>query len=96
MKQELAIREPKKVPGPKGHWLLGKHRRFGATGSSSFWRHRGSTAGRAVPNAAHTLYLINHPDGIQHVLQDNNHNYHKGFSVVPSVEMALGRGPGDE
>jgi cytochrome P450 len=44
----------------------------------------------------HIAYIpivqINHPEGIQRVLQDNNRNYHKGFDMVPTLEMTLGHG----
>ena len=31
-----------------------------------------------------TFYQINHPDGVQHILQDNHHNYIKGdlFDII--------------
>lgn len=38
------------------------------------------------------LYQVNHPDAIQHILQDNNKNYHKGFETVPTLDMTLGHG----
>lgn len=38
------------------------------------------------------LVQVNHPEAIQHVLQDNNKNYHKGFKAVPTLEMTLGHG----
>ena len=43
------------------------------------------------PLANIAFYQINHPDGIKHVLQDNNHNYIKGelFDVVREVADGL-------
>ena len=29
------------------------------------------------------IYVVSHPDGIQHVLRDNNHNYVKGITAYP-------------
>lgn len=39
-----------------------------------------------------TLYQINHPSGIQRVLQDNNRNYIKRVDMIPSFDMVLGHG----
>jgi cytochrome P450 len=39
-----------------------------------------------------TLYQISDPEGIQHILQDNNKNYRKGTEATPTLEMALGHG----
>ena len=37
------------------------------------------------------FYLVHHPDGVKHVLQDNNQNYVKGF-VVDRVKVLIGEG----
>jgi cytochrome P450 len=37
-------------------------------------------------------YLINHPDGIKHVLQENQQNYHKDFYPYKIFKPLLGRG----
>lgn len=38
-----------------------------------------------------TVYFINHPDGIKHVLVDNNRNYHKGRGLRMAQEI-IGQG----
>lgn len=50
----------------------------------------GGVARYMIVNA--TVYQINDPDAIQHVLQENNKNYHKGFQFFPTFQMTLGRG----
>ncbi len=37
------------------------------------------------------VYLIHHPDGVKHVLQDNNQNYVKG-PVIDRVKILIGEG----
>lgn len=40
----------------------------------------------------HDSYLINHPDGIKRVLQDNQHNYDKTLSDYDTLRLLLGNG----
>jgi cytochrome P450 len=35
-----------------------------------------------------TMNQVNHPDGVQHVLLDNNHNYYKGNNWEPMRQVA--------
>ncbi len=37
------------------------------------------------------IYLVHHPDGVKHVLQDNNQNYVKG-EVIGRVKVLIGEG----
>ncbi|MBE3558192.1 MAG: cytochrome P450 [Ktedonobacteraceae bacterium] len=39
-----------------------------------------------------TFYLINHPDGVKHVLQENNRNYDKNVFDYNILRQLLGRG----
>src|SRR6266849_8591676 len=71
----------KNAPGPHDHFLLGSTReirrdplRFGLAMTEQygdivrirflFWH----------------AYLVNHPDGVKHILQENHQNYNKGRS----------------
>ncbi|HZD11043.1 MAG TPA: cytochrome P450, partial [Candidatus Binatia bacterium] len=38
------------------------------------------------------IYQINHPDGVKHILQDNNHNYTKDTWQLPFMTILLGNG----
>jgi cytochrome P450 len=38
-----------------------------------------------------SVYLVHHPDGVKHVLQDNNQNYVKG-PVIARVKVLIGEG----
>jgi cytochrome P450 len=42
-------------------------------------------------SAGHPVFLVVHPDGVKHVLQDNHLNYRKGFDYQ-RMEPLLGRG----
>ena len=39
-----------------------------------------------------TFYLVNHPDGVKHVLQDNNQNYDKGGFQIEILRRFIGEG----
>lgn len=38
------------------------------------------------------IYQVNHPDGVQRILQDNNHNYSKDTFNFPFMRVLLGNG----
>lgn len=48
--------------------------------------------GDVVTLRENRTYLVTHPDGVKHVLQDNHLNYRKGPRYVRAVEAIFGRG----
>lgn len=83
----------KRIPGPRGVPVLGVMpaiRRDRLQFVLDMATQYGDVVKYNVLNIP--LLQINHPDAIQHVLQDNNKNYHKGFETVPTLEMTLGHG----
>ncbi len=83
----------KSIPGPRGLPLLGVMpalRRDRLQFVLDMATQYGDVVKFKVLNIS--LIQVNHPDAIQHVLQDNNKNYHKGFEAFPTLEMTLGHG----
>ena len=83
----------KSAPGPQGHFLLGSTKdiqryplRFGLAMAQQygdivrirflFWR----------------AYLVNHPEGVKHVLQENQRNYSKDIYPYKIFKPLLGQG----
>ena len=77
------------APGPNGQFLLGSIREF-QRDPLGFIQHvaqeYGPVARFRLANVA--FNLVSHPDGIQQVLQGNNHNYIKGEFFDPVRQMA--------
>lgn len=87
------MNENKKIPGPRGTPILGvipELRRDRLQFVSDMAAQYGDLVKYNVLNIS--LIQVNHPDAIQHVLQDNNKNYHKGFELMPTMDMTLGHG----
>lgn len=83
----------KTIPGPRGAPVLGvipAIKRDRLQFVTDMARQYGGIVKYNVLNIP--LVQVNDPDAIQHVLQDNNKNYHKGFETVPTLEMTLGHG----
>ena len=83
----------KRVPGPPGHFLLGSTRdirhdplRFGL----EMARHHGDIV--RIRLLFWPAYLVNHPDGVKHVLQENQRNYHKDLYPYRVLKPLLGQG----
>ena len=83
----------KRVPGPPGHFLLGSTRdirhdplRFGL----EMARHHGDIV--RIRLLFWPAYLVNHPDGVKHVLQENQRNYHKDLYPYRILKPLLGQG----
>ena len=83
----------KRVPGPSGHFLLGSTRdirhdplRFGL----EMARHYGDIV--RIRLLFWPAYLVNHPDGVKHVLQENQRNYHKDLYPYRTLKPLLGQG----
>jgi len=77
------------APGPNGQFLLGSIRDFQKDQLGFIQRvarEYGPVARFRLANVA--FNLISHPDGIQQVLQGNNHNYIKGEFFDPIRQMA--------
>ncbi len=83
----------KMAPGPPGHFLLGSTRDirhdpllFGL----EMARHYGDIF--RIRLLFWPVYLVNHPDGVKHVLQDNQQNYHKDLYPYRVLKPLLGQG----
>jgi len=79
-------------PGPRGHLLLGsipEIRRDNVQAFLDIWRRYGDTVRLRGPM---TLYLVAHPDGVKHVLQDNAANYPRPPAVRDRLQAIVGDG----
>jgi cytochrome P450 len=79
-------------PGPRGHLLLGsipEIRRENVHAFLDVWRRYGDTVRLRGPM---TLYLVAHPDGVKHVLQDNAANYPRPPAVRDRLQAIVGDG----
>jgi cytochrome P450 len=79
-------------PGPRGHLLLGsipEIRRDNVHAFLDIWRRYGDTVRLRGPV---TLYLVAHPDGVKHVLQDNAANYPRPPAVRDRLQAIVGDG----
>lgn len=77
------------APGPYGQFLLGSIRDFQGD-PLGFIQHIAAEYGPVARfRLANVVFnLVSHPDGIQQVLQGNNHNYIKGEFFDPVRQMA--------
>jgi len=77
------------APGPRGQFLLGSTRDF-QRDPLNFIQHVAREYGPVARfRLAHVAFnLVSHPEGIQQVLQGNNHNYIKGEFFDPVRQMA--------
>jgi cytochrome P450 len=77
------------APGPHGQFLLGSIRDF-QSDPLNFIQQVASEYGPVARfRLANVVFnLVSHPDGIQQVLQSNNHNYIKGEFFDPVRQMA--------
>lgn len=85
-------RNRKIAPGPRGHVLLGNLldvRRDRLKFLMDVTREFGDVVRFRMGHKI--FHLINHPDGIKHVLQDNYQNYHKGIGLAHAKSL-LGEG----
>jgi cytochrome P450 len=81
------------APGPPGHFLFGSTRdirrdplRFGL----EMAQHYGDIV--RIRLLFWPAYLVNHPDGVKHVLQENQQNYHKDLYPYRILKPLLGQG----
>jgi cytochrome P450 len=90
---ELAAAVDARVPpGPRGHPLLGSIpaiRRDNVHAFLDAWRRYGDTVRLRGPL---TLYLVAHPEGVKHVLQDHAANYPRPPSVRNRLQAIVGDG----
>ena len=82
----------KEAPGPSGLTLLHTLRRMQREPLATYLAAR-ATYGDIVRFRAgsRTIYLLSHPDDIQHVLRDKSKNYRKGWLNEPLLPL-LGQG----
>ena len=83
----------KSAPGPRGHLLLGSARdiqsdplRFGLAMTQQY----GDIV--RIRLLLWPAYLVNNPDGVKHVLQENQQNYNKDLYPYQIFKPLLGRG----
>src|SRR5216683_6288392 len=83
----------KNAPGPHDHFLLGSTReirhdplRFGLAMTEQY----GDVV--RIRFFIWPAYLVNHPDGIKHVLQENQQNYNKDLLPYKIFKPLLGKG----
>lgn len=88
-----SIKQRTKIPGPKGRPFIGILPEF-AKDSLGFLVDSMNQYGNVVYYhlGPRPVYQINHPDGIQQVLQDNNHNYTKEGFKTDFIEIVVGDG----
>lgn len=91
-KPRIGMASHKDIPGPRGNWLTGSFRELRGDLLNLYldaWRTYGDIVRfRLGPK---NLYLVVHPDYIQHVLLDNKDNYCKGSSYE-TFQLMLGLG----
>jgi cytochrome P450 len=81
------------APGPRGHFLLGNARdiqRDPPGFASTMTRLYGDVV--RIRFFLWSAYLVNHPDGVRHVLQENHRNYSKDMYAYQIFKPLLGRG----
>ncbi len=86
-------RTPRRAPGPKGLPILGNFfemRHISSLENMLALREEYGDILR-MDTGPFTVHIINDPDMVQHVLQDNNRNYVKGYALSKS-ENLLGKG----
>ncbi len=86
-------------PGPSGFPLFGVYRDIQARPLELLERLRADYGDVVKLSAGYQLYVVAHPDGVKHVLQDNHVNYKKGFDyerMEPLVGHGLLTANGDE
>ena len=83
----------KAAPGPRGHLLLGSARdfqrdplRFGLAMTQQY----GDIV--RIRFLLWPAYLVNHPNGVKHVLQEKQQNYNKDLYPYQIFKPLLGRG----
>src|SRR5437588_8791888 len=83
----------KTAPGPRGHLLLGSARdfqrdplRFGLVMTQQY----GDIV--RIRLLLWPAYLVNHPEGVKHVLQEKQQNYNKDLYPYQIFKPLLGRG----
>ncbi len=87
------VRDIPAAPGPKGHPILGVLPEL-RQDRLSFLMDAAHRYGAVVRMRVGplTLYQVNHPDGVQRVLQENNHNYTKRTPLFKDIRRFLGDG----
>ncbi len=89
----MTVPSRKTPPGPRGHFLFGSMRDL-LKDNLRFIQDMARQYGDVVKYriASWTWYQVNHPDGIQRILQDNNRNYGKGALTTGILKPVLGNG----
>src|SRR4051812_25409982 len=82
---------PPMAPGPRGRFLLGSLPEIQKDPLKLFVEVAREHGDVVRLKLAQPMHLVNHPDHIKHVLQDNHLNYEKGFGYA-RMEPLVGTG----
>ncbi|HAG98788.1 MAG TPA: hypothetical protein DCL75_08010 [Ktedonobacter sp.] len=91
---EAALPRHKTPPGPRGHFLLGSapEMQHDAPGFLLELNHQYGDITR-IRFAFWPTYIVNHPDDIKHILQENHKNYNnKDFYLYQMLRPLFGMG----
>lgn len=93
MSQAISNLSHRTPPGPRGDWLLGSAHDFQQDLLGTMLRMQ-REHGDVVRYrfALWYGYLVNHPDGVKRILQDNNRNYNKDTFSFNLLRPMLGNG----
>jgi cytochrome P450 len=92
-KARLVTTKPGTAPGPRGHLLLGSVgdlQRDPLQFCLNLMRTYGDVTRFGV--LTQPAFLITHPDGVQHVLQENHRNYNKQALIWQRFQLLTGEG----
>lgn len=89
---EQAAPQPRRAPGPRGHWLLGSVDQFRGNQLPFYERLHRDYGGVAAFRLAHRrLLLVTCPEGVEQVLVKRNKDFHKHY-MLRLLHPLLGRG----
>ena len=86
-----ALASAKEAPGPRGWPLLGSVSEFQRDPLNLFFRSLREHGDVVKLKLLNTVFLVNHPDGVRHVLHDHHVNYKKNF-VYDRLKSLAGNG----
>lgn len=89
--QEQEIATAKEAPGPRGWPVLGKAGEFQANPLGLLTRSIQQYGDVVKLKLVRTAIIVNHPDGVRHVLHDHHPRYKKNF-VYDRLKAMLGNG----
>src|SRR5689334_7167380 len=81
----------KEAPGPKGWPLVGSTGELRANPLALLTRSMQQYVDVVMPNLVKTAFIVNHPDGVRHVLHDHHLRFTKNL-VYDRLRPMLGNG----